>query len=138
MTPFRWMFAACALTLPLAFFLRRDLGVRLDGLALLGGVLGDRFGHRRVFACGVWTCAIAFPLCGFAPDYGWLLAARVVQGAGTGMVYGTAPALVTLGLVLFMPKWLHRPAAPQAETRQARPAWPHGQLWGSLIGAAGI
>jgi MFS family permease len=67
-------------------------------LTVLGGVLGDRFGHRRVFACGVWTCAIAFPLCGFAPDYGWLLAARVVQGAGTGMVYGTAPALVTLGL----------------------------------------
>src|SRR5262249_33716201 len=67
-------------------------------LTVLGGVLGDRFGHRRVFACGVWTCAAAFPLCGLAPDYGWLLAARVVQGAGTGMVYGTAPALVTLGL----------------------------------------
>src|ERR1700739_226827 len=67
-------------------------------LTVLGGVLGDRFGHRRVFACGVGTCAVAFPLCGFAPDYGWLLAARVVQGAGTGMVYGTAPALVTLSL----------------------------------------
>jgi MFS family permease len=67
-------------------------------LTVLGGVLGDRFGHRRVFACGVWTCAVAFPLCGLAPDYGWLLAARVVQGAGTGMVYGTAPALVTLSL----------------------------------------
>ena len=68
-------------------------------LTLIGGVLGDRFGHRRVFACGVWTCAVAFPLCGFAPDYAWLLAARVVQGAGTGLVYGTVPALVTLGLV---------------------------------------
>jgi MFS family permease len=67
-------------------------------LTVLGGMLGDRFGHRRVFACGVWTCAVAFPLCGFAADYGWLLAARVVQGAGTGLVYGTAPALVTLGL----------------------------------------
>jgi MFS family permease len=68
-------------------------------LTLIGGVLGDRFGHRRVFACGVWICALAFPLCGFAPDYPWLLAARAVQGAGTGLVYGTAPALVTLGLV---------------------------------------
>ena len=68
-------------------------------LTVLGGMLGDRFGHRRVFASGVWTCAVAFPLCGFASDYGWLLAARVVQGAGTGLVYGTAPALVTLGLV---------------------------------------
>ena len=68
-------------------------------LTVIGGMLGDRFGHRRVFACGVWTCALAFPLCGLAPDYAWLLAARVIQGAGTGLVYGTAPALVTLALV---------------------------------------
>jgi MFS family permease len=67
-------------------------------LTVIGGVLGDRFGHRRVFTTGVWTTAVAFPLCGLAPDYGWLLAARAVQGAGTGLVYGTAPALVTLGL----------------------------------------
>jgi MFS family permease len=68
-------------------------------LTVIGGLLGDRFGHRRVFAWGVWTSALAFPLCGLAPDYGWLLAARVVQGAGAGLVFGTAPALVTLGLV---------------------------------------
>jgi MFS family permease len=68
-------------------------------LTLIGGALGDRFGHQRMFACGVWICALAFPLCGFAPDYAWLLAARALQGAGTGLVYGTAPALVTLALV---------------------------------------
>lgn len=67
-------------------------------LTVIGGMLGDRFGHRRVFASGVWVSAVAFPLCGLAPDYGWLLAARALQGAGTGLVYGTAPALVTLGL----------------------------------------
>jgi MFS family permease len=67
-------------------------------LTVIGGMLGDRFGHRRAFATGVWLSAVAFPLCGLAPDYGWLLAARAVQGAGTGLVYGTAPALVTLGL----------------------------------------
>jgi MFS family permease len=67
-------------------------------LTVIGGVLGDRFGHRRVFATGVWTSALAFPLCGLAPDYGFLLAARTVQGAGAGLVFGTAPALATLGL----------------------------------------
>jgi MFS family permease len=67
-------------------------------LTVIGGMLGDRFGHRRVFACGVWTSAVAFPLCGLAPDFGLLLAARVVQGAGAGLVFGTAPALVTLTL----------------------------------------
>jgi DHA2 family methylenomycin A resistance protein-like MFS transporter len=68
-------------------------------LTVIGGLLGDRFGHRRVFACGVWTSALAFPLCGLAPDYGFLLAARAVQGAGAGLVFGTAPALVALTLV---------------------------------------
>lgn len=72
--------------------------VPIGTLTVIGGMLGDRFGHRRVFACGVWTSAVAFPLCGLAPDYGLLLAARVVQGAGAGLVIGTAPALVTLSL----------------------------------------
>lgn len=67
-------------------------------LTVIGGVLGDRFGHRRVFACGVWTSAVAFPLCGLAPDYPLLLTARVLQGAAAGLVFGTAPALVTLAL----------------------------------------
>lgn len=73
--------------------------VPIGVLTVIGGLLGDRFGHRRVFACGVWTSAVAFPLCGFAPDYAFLLAARAVQGAGAGLVFGTAPALVTLALV---------------------------------------
>jgi len=72
--------------------------VPIGVLTVIGGLLGDRFGHRRVFACGVWTCALAFPLCGFAPDFNFLLVARAVQGVGTGLVYGTVPALVTLAL----------------------------------------
>ena len=67
-------------------------------LTVLGGLLGDRFGHRHVFAAGVWTSALAFPLCGLAPDFAAFLAARAVQGVGAGLVYGTAPALVTLAL----------------------------------------
>jgi MFS family permease len=72
--------------------------VPIGVLTVIGGLLGDRFGHRRVFACGVWTSALAFPLCGLAPDFTFLLVARAVQGVGAGLVFGTAPALVTLAL----------------------------------------
>ena len=34
---------------------------------------------------------------GAAPSFNWLLVARVVQGFAGGLIYGTAPALTTLG-----------------------------------------
>lgn len=74
--------------------------VPIGVLTILGGLLGDRFGHRRVFIWGLWIVAIAFPWCGLAPDYTWLLLGRIAQGVGTGLVFGTTPALVTLALTL--------------------------------------
>jgi DHA2 family multidrug resistance protein-like MFS transporter len=62
-----------------------------------GGTAGDRLGHDRVFRAGVLVSALGFALCGAAPAFGWLLLGRVVQGFAGGLVYGTAPALVTLG-----------------------------------------
>jgi MFS family permease len=62
-----------------------------------GGAAGDRLGHRRVFTAGVLLSALGFAVCGAAPGFGWLLVGRVVQGFAGGLVYGTAPALVTLG-----------------------------------------
>ncbi len=62
-----------------------------------GGAAGDRLGHRRVFTAGVLLSALGFAVCGAAPAFGWLLVGRVVQGFAGGLVYGTAPALVTLG-----------------------------------------
>jgi MFS family permease len=78
----------------LTVFYQLPIGI----LTVLGGLLGDRFGHRHVFSVGVWTTALAFPLCGLAPDFEAFLAARAVQGVGAGLVFGTAPALVTLAL----------------------------------------
>jgi MFS family permease len=63
--------------------------------AFVGGALGDRVGHGRVFATGLALSAGAFALAGAAPTFGWLLVARVAQGVGGGCVYGTAPGLVT-------------------------------------------
>lgn len=52
---------------------------------LVAGALGDRFGIRRV---AVVACLVTFTASLYAatvPDYGWLLAARFAQGAGSAL-----------------------------------------------------
>lgn len=58
----------------------------LAGLLLLGGVLGDRYGRRRVFTIGVAWFAGASALCAMAPSAGVLLAARALQGVGGALL----------------------------------------------------
>jgi MFS family permease len=65
-------------------------------VSFTGGALSDRIGHARVFSTGVALSAVAFVLAATAPAFGWLLGARVLQGLGGGMIYGTAPGIVTL------------------------------------------
>jgi MFS family permease len=60
------------------------------------GRLADRVGHARVFRGGLVVTGVAHLLCGLAPAWTWLLAARVTQGLGAALVMGSAPALVTL------------------------------------------
>lgn len=48
--------------------------------------------------CGLLVSALGFLGCGGAPGFAWLVAARVVQGAGAALVSGSAPALVTLAV----------------------------------------
>jgi MFS family permease len=64
--------------------------------ALAGGAVADRVGHARVFRAGIALSALAFALGGLAPTFATFLGARVVQGFAGGLVYGTAPGLVTL------------------------------------------
>jgi EmrB/QacA subfamily drug resistance transporter len=65
-------------------------------LLLAAGRVSDAFGHRRVLAGGLVLTAAGVVWCGLAPDFGWFLAGRVVQGGGAALVMGAAPALVTL------------------------------------------
>jgi len=65
------------------------------GLLLLGGRSGDLFGRRRMFVIGVSLFALASLLGGFAPDKGFLLAMRALQGVGGAIASPTALALVT-------------------------------------------
>ena len=51
-------------------------------LLITGARLGDMFGRRRLFQTGVLTFTGASLACGLAPTFGFLIAARLVQGAG--------------------------------------------------------
>ncbi len=65
-------------------------------MAFVGGAAADVVGHARVFRVGIALTALAFLAGALAPGFGWLLAARVLQGFAGGLVYGTAPGIVTL------------------------------------------
>src|SRR4051812_16038574 len=49
------------------------------GLLLLGGRLGDLYGHRRLFLGGLTLFTVASLVCGLAGSQGFLIAARAVQ-----------------------------------------------------------
>ena len=66
--------------------------------AFAAGALADHLGAARVFAAGFWLSGIAFTAYLMAPSFAVVLALRVVQGLGGGLVFGTAPALVTQAL----------------------------------------
>jgi MFS family permease len=65
-------------------------------VSFAGGALADRIGHAIVFSTGIAVTGAAFVLASGAPSFGWLLGARVLQGVGGGMIYGTAPGIITL------------------------------------------
>jgi EmrB/QacA subfamily drug resistance transporter len=88
--------------------IRLDLGASLEQLEwtvnaynlsfavllMTASALGDRFGRRRLLAAGLALFAASSAACALAPDAGWLVAARAVQGAGAAFVMPLALALV--------------------------------------------
>ena len=64
------------------------------GLLLLGGRAGDLFGRRRMFIGGVLLFAAGSLAGGLATGSTWLIAARVIQGAGGAIVAPTALSLI--------------------------------------------
>ena len=115
----RWTLVATILGSSLAFVdstvvnvaipsLARDLGAGASGaqwtvaayllplaaFVLVGGAMGDRFGHRRVFLAGISVFALASLGCGMARTLGQLLAARAVQGAAAALFVPASLALL--------------------------------------------
>jgi EmrB/QacA subfamily drug resistance transporter len=66
------------------------------GFLLLGGRLGDLFGHRRLFLTGISLFTLASLACGLATSQGMLVAARAVQGLGGAIVSAVALSLMMM------------------------------------------
>jgi EmrB/QacA subfamily drug resistance transporter len=64
------------------------------GFLLLGGRLGDLFGHRRLFLIGIALFTLASLACGLANTQEFLVIARAVQGLGGAVVSAVALSLI--------------------------------------------
>ena len=65
------------------------------GFLLLGGRLGDLFGHRRLFLIGITVFTLASLACGLSTTQWMLVSARTVQGLG-----GAVASAVSLSLMM--------------------------------------
>ncbi|MEV0697947.1 MFS transporter [Saccharopolyspora sp. NPDC050389] len=66
----------------------------IAGMLLVGGALGDRFGHRRVVLAGLAVFGVASLACALAPGLGALVASRAVQGVGAALLLPGSMAVI--------------------------------------------
>jgi EmrB/QacA subfamily drug resistance transporter len=78
-----------------------DLSWVLNGYTIVfaatlipAGGIADLAGHKRIFLLGLAVFTTASALCGLAPSFGFLVAARMLQGLGAAMMIPAALALV--------------------------------------------
>ena len=64
-------------------------------LLITAAALGDRFGRRNLYAAGLALFTAASAACALAPDVGWLIAARALQGVGAALVMPLGLALLS-------------------------------------------
>ena len=64
------------------------------GFLLLGGRLGDLYGHRRLFLLGIGVFTLASLACGLSTTQAALVVARSVQGLGGAVVTAVALSLI--------------------------------------------
>ena len=64
------------------------------GFLLLGGRLGDLYGHRRMFLAGIALFTLASLACGLSTTRATLVGARAVQGLGGAVVSAVALSLI--------------------------------------------
>ncbi|HJV62877.1 MAG TPA: MFS transporter, partial [Albitalea sp.] len=64
------------------------------GFLLLGGRLGDLYGHRRLFLLGIGLFTLASLACGLAQSQAMLVVARAVQGLGGAVVSAISLSLI--------------------------------------------
>lgn len=67
----------------------------LSSLILVGGVLGDMYGRRRIFMFGVALFGLASVCCGLAANSLHLIVARCAQGLGAAMLVPGSLAIIS-------------------------------------------
>ena len=90
-------------------------------LLLLGGAIGDHYGRRRTFLCGVALFAMASAGCAASQSLGQLVIARAIQGLGSAL-------LVPQGLSILSVSF------PEQDRARAIGTW---SAWTSVFGALG-
>lgn len=71
----------------------------LAALLIVGGTLGDQFGRRRVFSIGVAWFTLASLLCAVAPNVTFLVATRLLQGAGAALLVPGSLSIIEASFV---------------------------------------
>lgn len=66
----------------------------LSALLLLGGAVGDRYGHARLLIAGTAIFGAASIGCALAPSLMWLLLARALQGVGAALLMPNSLAIL--------------------------------------------
>jgi EmrB/QacA subfamily drug resistance transporter len=67
----------------------------LASLLMLSGAVSDRIGRRVVFQVGLSVFTLGSWLCSLAPSLTWLIAFRLLQGAGAAMLNPPALGIIT-------------------------------------------
>ncbi len=112
LSPYRWIIEVLLLLLlmaqslawlapaPILQEIRNGLGISLSSagliisiialcigiFSLLGAVVAERIGALRALIIGIWLLAIGQVASGYAPNFAALLACRVLEGVGYGLV----------------------------------------------------
>jgi EmrB/QacA subfamily drug resistance transporter len=68
--------------------------VVVAGLLVIAGVIGDRFGRKRVLLVGAALFGAASTACALAPSFEWLLVGRCVQAVASALITPCGAALV--------------------------------------------
>jgi EmrB/QacA subfamily drug resistance transporter len=64
-------------------------------LLITGGKLGDYYGRRKMFTFGLAIFTLSSLACGFAPNAGFLIGMRAVQGVGSALMNPATLSIIT-------------------------------------------
>jgi EmrB/QacA subfamily drug resistance transporter len=67
----------------------------VSSLLLTYGRMSDLYGQKRIYLTGFFIFIAGSALCGLSGSIGMLIAMRVIQALGAGMLFSTGPAIIT-------------------------------------------